>query len=294
MTRRQRPAGGGPDVGTWAEGMPYVRRGAGPPLLFLPGLTTHHEIPRGMDRAAAAGALRGLANHRRVWWVNRRAGLSPGVTMVEVADDYATGIRRRHDPPVDVVGVSTGGSVALQLTADHPDLVRRLVLVSAAARLGPRGRAAQRALARALSTGHPRRAGAAMLGTLGTPVTAPAWKTVGWLLGPLMFRHDPADLLATLAAEDAFDLTEELSRIQTPVLVVGGDRDRPYGPALLAETARSLPRGRLLLYPHCSHVGVPGRRRFAADVLAFLREDAAADRPAGDGGDDGDHGAHGD
>jgi pimeloyl-ACP methyl ester carboxylesterase len=129
-----------------------------------------------------------------------------------------------------------------------------------------------------------------MLGTLGTPLTAPAWKAVGWLLGPLMFRHDPADLLATLAAEDTFDLTEELSRIQTPVLVVGGDRDRPYGPVLLAETARRLPRGRLLLYPHCSHVGVPGRRRFVADVLAFLHEDAAV-CPAGD---DGDHGAHSD
>lgn len=269
------PSGDGRDSGTWAPGMPYLRRGDGPPLLFLPGLTTHHRIPQGMDRAAAAGALRGLARRRQVWWVNRRAGLPPTATMAELAADYAAGIRARHDAPVDVVGVSTGGSVALQLTADHPDLVRRLVLVCAACRLGPRGKAAQRALARALATGHPRRAGAAMLGTLGTPVTERLWSALGWLLGPLMFRDDPGDLLATLAAEDAFDLTDTLPRIQAPVLVVGGDRDQPYGPALLAETAYTLPRGRLLLYPHSGHAAVPGRRRFATDVLAFLDEELA-------------------
>jgi pimeloyl-ACP methyl ester carboxylesterase len=87
-----------------------------------------------------------------------------------------------------------------------------------------------------------------------------------------MFRHDPADLLATIAAEDTFDLTDALPRIQTPVLVVGGDQDEPYGPGLFAETADRLPHGRLLLYRHTSHFGVPSRRRFARDVLAFLDE----------------------
>lgn len=276
--------GGGQDSGTWAPGMPYLRRGQGPPLLFLPGLTTHHGTPHGVDRAAATGVLRGLAQQREVWWVNRRAGLPPTVGMADLAADYAAGIRAHHGAPVDVIGVSTGGSVALQLTADHPDVVRRLVLVSAACRLGPRGKAAQRALARALSAGEPRTAGAAMLGTLGTPVTGPLWKAVGWLLGPRMFRHDPADLLATVKAEDAFDLTDVLPRIQAPVLVLGGDRDQPYGPALLAETAASLPRGRLLLYRRSSHAAVPSRRRFTADVLDFLDEESHGEPPPERGG----------
>lgn len=261
------------ESGTWGRGMPYLRVGVGPPLLYLPGLTAHHEIPHRMDRAAAIGAIRALARGRQVWWVNRRARVPQAVTMAELAADYAAGIRAHFPGPVDVVGMSTGGSVALQLTVDRPELVRRLVLVCAAGRLGPRGKAGQRALAHALAAGRRRRAGAAMLATMGTPVTASMWTAVGWLLGPMMFSHDPADLLATLAAEDAFDLTEELVGIRTPVLVVGGDRDQPYGPALFAETAHRLPHGRLLLYPRASHVAVPSRRRFPSDVLAFLDED---------------------
>lgn len=279
MEERRRPTARSAESGTWAPGMSYLRRGDGPPLLFLPGLTTHHGAPQGMDRAAATGALRGLADRRQVWWVNRRAGLPPGVTMSELAADYAAGLRAHHDAPVDVLGVSTGGSVALQLTADHPDLVRCLVLVCAACRLGPRGKDAQRELARAVATGHLRRAGAAMLGPMGTPVTERLWRLLGWLVGPRMFRHDPADLLATLAAEDAFDLTDALPSIQTPVLVVGGDLDRPYGPGLFAETAAGLPHGALLLYPHSGHAAVPGRRRFPRDVLAFLDSGPGAKKP---------------
>jgi len=229
-----------------------------------------------MDRAAAIGALRELARERQVWWVNRRAGLPRPVTIADLAADYAAGIVARFDTPVDIVGVSTGGSVALQLAADHPELVRRLVLVSAASRLGPRGKAGQRALADALATRHQRRAGAVLLTTLGTPATGPVWSALGWLLAPRMFRHDAGDLLATLAAEDTFDLTAELPRIQTPVLVIGGDRDQPYGPALFAETAARLPHGRLLLYPRTSHFAVPSRRRFAGDVLAFLNDDTTS------------------
>lgn len=266
-------------TGAWAPGMSYLRVGTGPPLLFLPGLTAHHHLPEGPPRRAALGSVRRLARAHEVWWVNRRAGLQGPVTMADLADDYAKAIPRWFSAPVDVVGVSTGGSVALQLVADHPELVRRLVLVSAASRLGPNGRTTQRRLAEALSVGHRRGAGAAMLRLLGTPVTTPIWSALGWLLGPVMFSDDTADLLATVVAEDAFDLTGRLSDITVPVLVIGGDRDGPYGPALFAQTADMLPEGRCLVYRRTSHAGVQSRRRFATDVLALLDGDRLARPP---------------
>jgi pimeloyl-ACP methyl ester carboxylesterase len=257
--------------------MSYLRVGAGPPLLFLPGLTSHHLAPEGMDRHAALGSVRALGEAREVWWVNRRAGLTEGAAMADLAADYATAIPRWFGEPVDVLGLSTGGSVALQLAADHPALVRRLVVVSAAARLSAEGRSCQRRLARALRSGDRRTAGAAMMRILGSSTTAPLWAAAGWLLGPMMFRHDPTDLLATIQAEDGFDLTGRLAEVTIPVLVVGGDQDSPYGPALFARTADGLPAGRLLLYRHTTHAGVLSRKRFGADVLRFLAETSAAD-----------------
>ncbi len=229
-------------------------------------------------------SLRALARRREVWWVDRRTGLPPGTTVADLAADYAAALPRRFPGPVDVLGVSTGGSVALQLAADHPRLVRRLVLVSSAARLGPGGRAGQRAVAAALAAGRRRAAGAAMASLLGTPLTDPLWVALGWLAGPLMFRRDWSDLVTTITAEDAFDLTDRLPEVTAPVLVVAGDCDGCYGPGIFAATAAGVPDGRLVVYPRTGHAGVQSHRTFTRDVLAFLdgqRDDEQDGQQAG-------------
>jgi len=257
--------------GAWQPGMSYLCVGSGDPLLFLPGLSAHHGPPRGLDRLGQIGQLRVLARTRQVWWVNRRAGLPADVTMAAMARDYALGIRRWFQDPVDLLGVSTGGSVGLQLALDHPELVRRLVLVSSGCRLGPEGRRAQRAMATRLAKGDPRGAGQEMLGFLGTrPLGREVGSVLGWLLGPVMFRDGASDMCATIKAEDVFDLTDRLSGVRVPTLVVGGERDVPYGPGIFRETAQGMPNGRLLLYGGTGHMGVQAKRRFAADVLGFL------------------------
>ncbi|MGH3462351.1 MAG: alpha/beta fold hydrolase [Kribbellaceae bacterium] len=165
-------------------GMACLRAGAGPPLVFLPGLTADHGEPLGMDRRFHLLQFRPYTARRRVWWINRRPGLEPGVTMADLAADYASALRSDLRGPADVLGVSTGGSVALQLAVDHPDLVRRLVVVSAAYRLGPGGRAAQRAVAELLRAGRVRQAAATVAAMLGAwPVSRLAYCGLGWLAG---------------------------------------------------------------------------------------------------------------
>jgi pimeloyl-ACP methyl ester carboxylesterase len=53
-----------------------------------------------------------------------------------MTDVFATMIRAEFGGPVDVTGLSTGGSIALYFAAEHPDLVRRLVIHSSAYTLG--------------------------------------------------------------------------------------------------------------------------------------------------------------
>jgi pimeloyl-ACP methyl ester carboxylesterase len=81
-------------------------------------LTADHRPPHGSDLRFELKQLRPLARQRTVWWVNRRQGLEPNVSMADIADDYAEVLRTTFDDPVDVMGISTGGSVALQLTVD--------------------------------------------------------------------------------------------------------------------------------------------------------------------------------
>ena len=256
------------------DGMASLSLGSGPPLLFLPGLTPDHTTPRGWARRFALHQMRPYADRRQVWWVGRRRGLAPGATMADIAGDYAVALREWGEEPIDVVGVSTGGSVALQLAADHPELVNRLVLVASACRLGPGGRSGQRRVLAALEHGDRRRAGAELMAlTAGGPGMARVFGAGGWLLPGLLVGHRDPDLLATLRAEDAFDLTARLGSIETPTLVVGGERDAFYGADLFRETAHGLPRGQVLLYPGIGHGGTVSHRRLGRDVLAHLDRD---------------------
>lgn len=252
--------------------MASLTAGSGPLLLFLPGLTPHHRQPTGSDKAFQLGQMRAFSGTRRVWWVQRRQGLRPGVSMGDLADDYAVLLRARGHGPVDVLGSSTGGSVALQLALDHPRVVRRLVLVSSACRLGPAGRAGQRQVLADLRSGRRRRAGATLMRLSGASTTTRGlFAGLGWLAPGLAAGEGDPDMLATIEAEDAFDVTDRLGDSEVPTLVVGGDRDGFYGEEVFRATADGLPRGQLALYRGKGHVGTQTTSRLARDVEAFLR-----------------------
>ena len=259
--------------GVLAGGLGYLTLGSGAPLVVAPGLAPDHRPPLGVGRRVHLLQLRPLARARTVWWVNRRQGLRPGTSMTDLAADYADALRATFDAPVDVLGISTGGSVALQLALDSPELVRRVVVVASGCRLGFTGKREQRALAAEIRAGRSRAAAARVWGMGGS---ARASRTVlgaaGWLLGGAYFAVDqPGDVLGTLEAEDRFDVTARLGEIGLPVLVIGGDRDRIYdGGRVFVDTAEGIPGARLVVYPGKGHLGVLRSRRTVRDALAFL------------------------
>jgi pimeloyl-ACP methyl ester carboxylesterase len=110
-------------------GLPYLALGAGPPLVVLPGLGKDNVLPCGMHSRFELATLRAYADAGwTAYWVTRRPGVAAGVTMADLASDLARALRVEFGEPVDILGFSTGGSVAQQLAVDHADVVRRLVL----------------------------------------------------------------------------------------------------------------------------------------------------------------------
>jgi pimeloyl-ACP methyl ester carboxylesterase len=81
--------------------------------------------PTGLQRWGELRLLAPLARVFTVYRVSRKVGLEPGTTMTDLANDYAQAIENEFGRPLDVLGISTGGSLALQLAADRPELVRR-------------------------------------------------------------------------------------------------------------------------------------------------------------------------
>jgi pimeloyl-ACP methyl ester carboxylesterase len=105
----------------------YEIHGQGEPLLLLHG---------GLMSIDLLGPiLPALAKRRQVIAVDLQGhgrttlGERP-IDLVSIGNDLAMIVRKLHYTTVDVVGYSFGGGAALRLAVQHPDLVRRLVLVS--------------------------------------------------------------------------------------------------------------------------------------------------------------------
>jgi pimeloyl-ACP methyl ester carboxylesterase len=101
--------------------------GAGEPLVLLHGgLMTIPEM---------APLVQALADGRRVVAVElqghgRTADTDRPLRLETMGDDVAALIERLGLGPADVVGYSLGGDVALRTAIQHPDRVRRLVMLS--------------------------------------------------------------------------------------------------------------------------------------------------------------------
>jgi pimeloyl-ACP methyl ester carboxylesterase len=250
--------------------LPFAAMGTGDPVLVIAGLAP--VTGPGSDRMAqmTTGSIAPLAQRRRLVLVNRRAGLPRGMTMAEMAAEHAEAIRDGLGAPVDVVGTSTGGSIAQQLAADHPGVVRRLVLLSTACRLGPEGKRLQRAVAARVRAGAHRQAIALLAGEL-VPRGRLAAGIVASILGPLVLRDRQGldDMATTIEAEDAFDLAA-LGPIEAPTLIWCGREDRFYAPELFEETARLIPGSELHLLEGKGHVSALNDPRMRETVSRLL------------------------
>jgi pimeloyl-ACP methyl ester carboxylesterase len=259
---------------TLKGGLSYIAFGDGPPLVVFPGLFPSNANPTGLLLRFEMGWLSPLARAFTVYRINRKVGLAPDTTMADLASHYATAIEERFEGSIAVLGFSTGGSIAQQFAADSPDLVRRLILAGTACRLGPVAQDAQRRHAQFAASGQYRRSLAALAPTITS--SALGQRLAGaamWLAAPLGGmgpNWDPSDMIATVEAEDAFDISDRLGEITAPTLVIGGERDPCYSRELFEETTRGIPDARLFIYRGRGHGGTVTDRRFARDVTAFL------------------------
>jgi len=266
---------GGALMATVSSGMlndqiPFLAIGEGPPLVMVMGLTGTHEVPTGWDRRMLLRAAAPLCADFRVYVVNQKPGLRPGESMSDIADYLATAIENEFGEPVPLTGTSTGGSVALQLAVDHPELVWGLVVVASAYKLGPRGRELQQELAQLTRAGDPAGGWARLMtAMLPAPLQRPTQPLVRRMAGS-MAPEDPTDLLASLDAEDAFDVGEQLHRITAPTLVIGGGKDILSPRALFEQTAAGVHNGRAHIYPDWGHGRTSASSATANITLGFL------------------------
>ena len=262
-------------AGYTKNGLPYNRYGHGTrPVVVFQGLLFENKPLTGFLSGVLAGPYKGLEEACTVYVVTRKPGLPAGYSLKDMADDYAVMIQQEFGGPVDVIGVSTGGSIVQHFAADHPELVRKLIIHSSAYTLTDASKIIQLRAAHYASQRNWRAAYATMFNDMlpASRISRYALKPVVWLgtalLGTFAAPKDPNDFVVTVEAEDKFNFKDRLAQITAPTLVIAGDKDPFYTEELFRETAAGIPNAKLILYKGMGHPA--SGQQFTRDVLAFL------------------------
>ena len=176
------------------------------------------------------------------WWRGTSAALEghdvhvvrlPGFRVREAARWLGNWLEQEGLEGATVVGHSMGGSVALALAAERPQLVGRLALIAPAGVFATQRRRSYIVpLARSVGRS-PRRLVLAARDA--------------FRVGPLRLWQIASDLLAS-------DIASTLRHVEVPTLIVWGADDRLLPPSLGAVFAAEIAGSRLVVLDHCGHV----------------------------------------
>ena len=230
--------------------MYYEVHGEGPPLILLHGAYMTAEMMSPLTS--------GLAETRQVFVPELQAHGRTGdvdrpLSYEQMADDTAALMGQLELEQADVVGYSMGGGAALQLAIRHPELVRRLVVISAGFRydaMPPEAIAMFPSITPEMFAGSP-------------------METEYQRLAP-----NPGDFpklvekLKTLDTTDFAWPEEDISGISAPTLIVLGDSDgvrlehavelfKLRGGGVMGDLS-GLPESQLAVLPGTTHFVPPG------------------------------------
>lgn len=242
----------------------------GKALIMLPGLGDGLKDVRG-TALMMAWLYRMFCRDYTVYMLSRRDVLPPDFSVRDMAEDVISAMDWLGVGRADVFGVSMGGMIAQHMAVGHPDRVGKLVLAVTCARTSDETRSAigtwidmaQRGDHRALMNDNLRRI-----------YTDAYCRKNGWavsLLAPLTKPRSYAKFLTMARACMAHDARAGLSRIASPVLVIGGRQDRVVGPDAARELAAAVPGALLHEYPHLGHGAYDEAPDFNRTVLQFLK-----------------------
>jgi pimeloyl-ACP methyl ester carboxylesterase len=247
----------------------YELHGAGRPVVLLHG---------GLGAIEMFGPnLAALAKSHQVIGVDlqghgRTADIDRPIRVELMADDIAALIKRLELGRADLVGYSLGGGVAFHTAVRHPEVVRKLVMIST-----PLKRSAF----------YPD-----ILAQQGevTPAAAEAMKQTPMyqLYASLAPRpEDWSRLLGKIgqSMKEDFDFTSAVAKIQAPTMIVAGDADI-FPPAHAVEVfglvgggkrdggwdGSGRPKSRLAILPGLTHYTIFSAPVLAATVIPFLDE----------------------
>ncbi|RPI84507.1 MAG: alpha/beta hydrolase [Chloroflexi bacterium] len=264
------------------------------PELALSQQQTLHYLDPNPDGAQGIFLLHGLGASAESWLLQIpalvRAGYRPiapdmrgfgkstypgSLNIQSMAADLAALHKHLGLPAVHVVGISMGGTVALQYAIDFPECVRKLVLTNTFAHIRPKNAAYYIYYAYRFFLVH----------TLGLKAQAravsyrifpkPEQEQLRSVLIDQIVQSDPRAYRAALRSLARFNVTHRLKEIKAPTLVITGAEDSTIAPSVQEKMADGILGAKMVVIPGAGHaVSVDSPNQFNKILMDFLASDS--------------------
>ena len=258
----------------------YQEQGQGRPVVFVHGAITDYRVWDGQREPVAAAHNRYIALTMRYFGTDPWPDGGTNYSMKTHTDDLVAFIQNLNAGPVDLVGWSYSGPIALLVAVQHPELVHRLFLdepstlafVSDPADLkaATQDRAAMSApAAAAVKAGDTAGAVKSLFNSVnGQPdlfdIVPPVVRT--------MLLDNARTLPISFAAPPPPAITcEQLGQIKVPTIIAVGELTRPFYKIASSAVARCIPGAKLVVIPKGRHAAaVQATSAFNDALLQFL------------------------
>ena len=251
--------------------MNYFRFGNGPePLVILPGLSVQSVMG---SAELIASEYKLMDKDFTVYVFDRRSNLPPTYSVREMAGDTAEAIEQLSLKDINLYGASQGGMMAMVIAAEHPELVKKAVLGSTACRIYPEQYETIKEWIRFAKDRDPEGLYLSFGEKLYPPELFAKYRsTLLSMAGTVTDSELDRFIILAEAAKD-LDLTDDIKKIECPVLVMGSYDDNVLGSRAsdeIVENLARLPGLRSYMYENYGHAVYDTAPDFRRRMYDFL------------------------
>jgi 3-oxoadipate enol-lactonase len=242
-----------------------------PTVLLLHGLGATRESWLLQIPAFQQAGFRVLAADARGFGRSSYPGGRLGVA--DMAADHAALLERLAAAPAHVVGLSMGGTTALQLAVSYPHMVRSLTLANTFAALRPHSPRGWLYFGLRLLLVHTLGIRAQALAVSRRVFPQPEQEALRQELVEQVTQAHPQAYRAAMRSLARFNLAGRLGEVRCPTLVVTGENDTTIAPRVQARLVEGIPGARQVRIAGAGHAAPVDRpAEFNHHVLEFLSQ----------------------
>ena len=218
--------------------MDYCRFGKGEKTIaILPGLSVQSVMPLA---EAVAEAYSILAEEYTVYLFDRRKEIPDTYTVYDMARDTIAAFKALGMKEIYLFGASQGGMIAMTIAIEEPNLVRKLILGSTAARMNPERYRKVEEWVQIAKTGNAEE----LYLAFGKAVYPDAvYEPIKGFLAEnakSVTKTELGRFVVLAEGMKGFDVTDRLKEITCPVLVLGSRDDKVLGGDASEEIAEKI------------------------------------------------------